>query len=143
MVLSVDRILKMVMLTSYLFCACKPVLNMRILILHVRSLLGLDETSCFFVDEDGGKVEHGYYFDEISFVLDSEIYMSFSGGDYPIDLSRRKVIVFRQFCRLDFMALKLPRGSGSCSTAMGREVFMVRRLAYTFVASPHYKKTGT
>lgn len=60
----------------------------------------MNETSCFFEDGDGDKVEHGYYFDEIgttnsyfsyssdSFSLFKEI---FTGGDFTYDNSRRKV----------------------------------------------------
>lgn len=43
------------------------------------------------MDHDGEEVEHGYYFDEIGFVEDAWIYMSFDGGNFPYDLSRRKV----------------------------------------------------
>lgn len=55
---------------------------------------GLDETSCFFVDEDGQEIEHGYYFDEVGFageVTDDNARYEFSGGHFPYDTSRRKV----------------------------------------------------
>lgn len=46
---------------------------------------GLDETSCYFVDDEGGEVEHGYIFE----VEDS--FLVYNGGYYPIDAARRKV----------------------------------------------------
>lgn len=57
---------------------------------------GLDETSCFFVDEDGLEVEHGYYFEELGFVGEpsfdlSNVVKIFEGGSFPFDLTRRKV----------------------------------------------------
>lgn len=57
---------------------------------------GLDETSCFFTnDEDGEEVDHGYYFEEL-FVGSSQsqlIYFPFfEGGDFTYDEDRRKVI---------------------------------------------------
>ncbi|CAN0316610.1 unnamed protein product, partial [Scytosiphon promiscuus] len=27
---------------------------------------GVDETSCYFIDDDGEEVDHGYYYDELS-----------------------------------------------------------------------------
>lgn len=54
---------------------------------------GLDETHCYFVDEGGEEVEHGYLFDEIGGYgpSSSEIVAIQSGGYFPSDLSRRKV----------------------------------------------------
>ena len=56
---------------------------------------GLDETSCFFIDDSGEEIEHGYYFDDFelngleSSATTFETY--FTGGFFPIDLTRRKV----------------------------------------------------
>ena len=56
---------------------------------------GLDETSCFFIDDSGEKIEHGYYFDNIelngeeSSATTAEV--DFTGGYFPFDLTRRKV----------------------------------------------------
>ena len=66
---------------------------------------GLDETSCFFIDDDGGEVEHGHYFEELAWVASyfltaSSFFYStdtafhdevFNGGDFVYDTSRRKV----------------------------------------------------
>lgn len=55
---------------------------------------GLDETSCYFADEDGEEVTHGYYFDEFSESYTSvslPAYQKFDGGDFSFDSSRRKV----------------------------------------------------
>lgn len=63
---------------------------------------GLDETSCFFIDEDGEEVEHGYFFDEIGFIGEPSIataVLVFAGGYFPFDLTRRKVTL-------------MPRGAG-------------------------------
>lgn len=69
---------------------------------------GLDETSCFFVDEDGLEVEHGYYFEELGFVGEPSIDLSnvvkiFEGGSFPFDLTRRKVreITGASFCLVE------------------------------------------
>lgn len=56
---------------------------------------GLDESSCYFIDEDGGEVDHGYYFDEIGFTGDGShasqnLETLFNGGDFTFDLERRK-----------------------------------------------------
>ena len=32
---------------------------------------GLDETSCFFIDDDGEELPHGYYYERFGFVLSS------------------------------------------------------------------------
>ena len=61
---------------------------------------GLDETSCFFVDEDREKIDHGYYFEELGYATITAQYSSrryfeiqgiFDGGNFSYDLSRRKV----------------------------------------------------
>lgn len=95
-VLVADCALETVILTWYTDLLANLFLNLKIYF-HVPLLSGLDETSCFFVDEDGEQVEHGYYFDEIGFLADSQIYISFGGGDFPVDISRRKVIVLDDF----------------------------------------------
>ena len=53
---------------------------------------GLDETSCFFVDEDGEEIAHGHYFEELGFANGSDVYAPFTGGDFSYDLNRRKVM---------------------------------------------------
>ncbi|CAM9375513.1 unnamed protein product, partial [Sphacelaria rigidula] len=60
---------------------------------------GLDETHCFFIDEDGEEVEHGYLFDEVGVYgpSSSEFATMASGGYFPFDLSRRKIV---QYIRL-------------------------------------------
>lgn len=52
---------------------------------------GLDETSCFFEDEDGLQVEHGHLFD--GFRKESDGTVSFVSENYSFayDMSRRKV----------------------------------------------------
>lgn len=62
---------------------------------------GLDYSSCFFIDEDGEEVRHGFYFDEIG--LPDDFYSAtassstfsaravFNGGDFHADINRRKV----------------------------------------------------
>lgn len=95
---------------------CRPVLPVNQII-----DTGLDETSCYFADEDGEEVTHGYYWEELSedyyvvtsqgmyyqvtsqgYYLATDRYRLFQGGDFSYDLSRRKVgehtdrmIVFR------------------------------------------------
>ena len=60
---------------------------------------GLDETSCFFIDEDGEEVEHGHYFEELQVLIkatsststSTKDYSIFDGGYFPLFLTRRKV----------------------------------------------------
>lgn len=60
---------------------------------------GLDETSCFFIDDDGEEVDHGYYFDELAILSlsatseasESRIFASFNDGDFSSYPERRKV----------------------------------------------------
>lgn len=52
---------------------------------------GLDETSCFFLDDDGEEIEHGYYFEELAMASSGTAAVIFKGGDFPVDLTRRKV----------------------------------------------------
>ena len=54
----------------------------------------MDETSCFFIDHGGEKVEHGYFFDEFGFKGEPSManaVVVFNGGYFPVDLTRRKV----------------------------------------------------
>lgn len=62
---------------------------------------GLNETSCFFADGDGGEVAHGHYFEEVGStnayfssdsVSSSKFVKVFDGGDFTYDSSRRKVL---------------------------------------------------
>lgn len=57
---------------------------------------GLDESSCFFSDESGEEIEHGYFFDEIGIDIvspeDARAWVIFTGGDFPVYPTRRKVI---------------------------------------------------
>lgn len=59
---------------------------------------GLDETSCYFEDGDGLEVTHGFFFDRVGVlpVTSSQTtYVQgialFTGGDFFIDTTRRKV----------------------------------------------------
>ena len=66
---------------------------------------GLDETSCFFIDDDEEEIEHGHYFEELAIFIvglltasSREIFSSyisalgvFEGGDFSYNTSRRKV----------------------------------------------------
>lgn len=59
---------------------------------------GLDETSCYFVDDDGEEIEHGYFFDEIGFSYNefnevTGIYTIFTGGNFTFFPNRRKVSI--------------------------------------------------
>eukprot|EP00903_Cladosiphon_okamuranus_P018381 g16907.t1 len=66
---------------------------------------GLDETSCFFVDEDGLEVEHGYYFEELGFAGEpsfDNVISLFEGGSFPFDLSRRKIVQYIRLVREDY-----------------------------------------
>eukprot|EP00752_Nemacystus_decipiens_P015150 g13496.t1 len=72
---------------------------------------GLNETSCFFADEDGGQVEHGHYFEEVGSInpyfsySDTESFSGFvgvfDGGDFTYDSSRRKVIQYIELIKTD------------------------------------------
>lgn len=55
---------------------------------------GLDETSCYFADDSGEEIQHGYYFNELYVDTSSSLlyaFPDFDGGDFTYDLSRRKV----------------------------------------------------
>lgn len=58
---------------------------------------GLDETMCFFADEDGGHVEHGYMFTGVQ-TLAFGILAPVAGHFFPYDLSRRKVRCQHDIC---------------------------------------------
>ncbi|CAN0100531.1 unnamed protein product, partial [Ascophyllum nodosum] len=76
---------------------------------------GLDETSCFFIDDDGGEVEHGHYFEELARVesyfltassfyrysTNTAVHEVFNGGDFVYDTSRRKVIQYINLVKSD------------------------------------------
>lgn len=52
---------------------------------------GLDETSCFFADDDGLQVEHGHLFDGVRKESDGNVSLVFDNYSFAYDLSRRKV----------------------------------------------------
>ena len=59
---------------------------------------GLDETLCFFIDDDGEKIEHGHYLEELRLIYPSHPtssstreYAIFEGGYFPHFPTRRKV----------------------------------------------------
>lgn len=53
---------------------------------------GLDETSCFFADEDGLEIEHGSYFDGLMEEDGDVVPVPSHSDSYYYDLTRRKVI---------------------------------------------------
>ncbi|CAM9790716.1 unnamed protein product, partial [Ectocarpus fasciculatus] len=61
---------------------------------------GLDETSCYFIDDDGEEVDHGYYFNELGqaavygYTSSDEIPNNFDGGDFSYYPDRRKIIQY-------------------------------------------------
>ena len=52
---------------------------------------GLDETSCFFADDDGLQVEHGHLFDGFRLETNGNVSIVFDNYSFAYDLSRRKV----------------------------------------------------
>lgn len=53
---------------------------------------GLDETSCYFIDDDGLEVEHGYYYEGLGAgILTSGSSFTSSGSDFDYFPERRKV----------------------------------------------------
>ncbi|CAB1102948.1 unnamed protein product [Ectocarpus sp. CCAP 1310/34] len=52
---------------------------------------GLDKTSCFFADDDGLQVEHGYLFDGVRVEDDGNVSTALGNYSFPFDMSRRKV----------------------------------------------------
>lgn len=58
---------------------------------------GLDETSCFFADDDGLEIEHDYLFEDYSIFFDSGndstlVSANDEMKEFKYDLSRRKVM---------------------------------------------------
>lgn len=51
---------------------------------------GLDESSCFFADEDGKLVEHGHMFEGLR-LTESGNFTTAGSHYFPFDLTRRKV----------------------------------------------------
>ena len=95
---------------------------------------GLDETSCFFIDDSGEEIEHGYYFDdfELNGVESSAttVDTNFTEGYFPIDLARRKVSLP---CTVWFLAVP----------CLALPILAMPCLALTCVSShPHYGLTG-
>ncbi|CBN77322.1 peptidase S8 and S53 [Ectocarpus siliculosus] len=66
---------------------------------------GLDETSCFFIDDGGEEVDHGYYFEELfvgSAGSSQLIYFPvFDEGDFTYAEERRKVIQYIELVNPD------------------------------------------
>lgn len=64
---------------------------------------GLDETSCFFADDDGEQIEHGHLYDGGRLGPDRYVSIAIGEPSFPYDLSRRKV---RVFCSCAMVPLK-------------------------------------
>lgn len=73
-------------------CTCMSVFFLTEPILRCLQIVdsGLDQESCFFRDEDGERVDGGHYYDEVAAGSDYFL-VTFTGGYYPHDLTRRKV----------------------------------------------------
>ncbi|CAM9166855.1 unnamed protein product, partial [Hapterophycus canaliculatus] len=75
---------------------------------------GVDETSCYFIDDDGEEVEHGYYYDELSAPTLSVTppFSSFNGGDFSYFPERRKIIQYIDLVNpdSDFSAFSTSQG---------------------------------
>lgn len=76
---------------------------------------GLDETSCFFADDDGVQVEHGHVYDGVRPGLNGSVTPALGETSFPYDLSRRKVgsythafNILRSWCRGDVFFRRLP-----------------------------------
>ncbi|CAM9331359.1 unnamed protein product [Scytosiphon promiscuus] len=67
---------------------------------------GLDETSCYFVDDDGLQVEHGHLFLGGVVEDDGNVSLVLGNDSFAYDMSRRKVV---QYIEL----FKRPDGSGA------------------------------
>lgn len=54
---------------------------------------GVDQSSCYFREEDGSSVEFGHYFDEIALLgsSSSSVVGILDKGYYPVEAGRRKV----------------------------------------------------
>ncbi|CAM9779304.1 unnamed protein product [Ectocarpus sp. 4 AP-2014] len=57
---------------------------------------GLDETSCFFADDDGLQVEHGFWFDGVRVEDDGNVSTVLGNYSFPFDMSRRKIVQYIQ-----------------------------------------------
>ncbi|CAM9966840.1 unnamed protein product [Scytosiphon promiscuus] len=55
---------------------------------------GLDETSCYFADDDGAQVEHGHVFDGLRIEADGNVSLVLENYSYAYDMSRRKVVQY-------------------------------------------------
>ncbi|CAM9857304.1 unnamed protein product [Pylaiella littoralis] len=55
---------------------------------------GLDETSCFFADDDGLQIEHGHLFDGVRKELDGNVSIVSGNYSFAYDMSRRKVVQY-------------------------------------------------
>lgn len=53
---------------------------------------GLDETSCFFADDDGVQVEHGHLYEGVQVEADGNISTALRNPSFHFDMSRRKVL---------------------------------------------------
>ncbi|CBN75410.1 subtilisin-like serine peptidase [Ectocarpus siliculosus] len=57
---------------------------------------GLDETSCFFADDDGLQVEHGFLFGGVRVEGDGNVSTVLGNYSFPFDMSRRKIVQYIQ-----------------------------------------------
>ncbi|CAM9167076.1 unnamed protein product [Ectocarpus fasciculatus] len=57
---------------------------------------GLDETSCYFADDDGLQIEHGFMFDGVRVEDDGNVSTVLGNYSFPYDMSRRKVVQYIQ-----------------------------------------------
>ncbi|CAM9895106.1 unnamed protein product [Pylaiella littoralis] len=55
---------------------------------------GLDETSCFFVDDDKAQIEHDHYFEGVRLGPNGTVDLVFENHSFAYDLSRRKVVQY-------------------------------------------------
>ncbi|CAB1107200.1 unnamed protein product [Ectocarpus sp. CCAP 1310/34] len=77
---------------------------------------GLDETSCFFIDDGGEEVDHGYFFEElfVGSTGSSQLiyYPVFEAGDFTYTEERRKVIQYIELVNpdSDYVAFSTTQG---------------------------------
>lgn len=64
---------------------------------------GLDETSCFFADDDGLEVEHGHLFDGVRVAPDGNVSLVLDNYSYAYDMTRRKVQKTKLLCLALFL----------------------------------------
>ncbi|CAN0345646.1 unnamed protein product [Pylaiella littoralis] len=55
---------------------------------------GLDESSCFFADDDGLQIEHGHLYEGVRFEADGNVSMVLGDYSFAYDMSRRKVVQY-------------------------------------------------